>query len=105
VSEAAYGPTGAGTVVLNLGPGVGALILSTPPDLNGSEIEISQGDSPQARRTHSQVRERRTGRGQASYAAVYPDLEPGTYTIWRDRTASAGTVAVTAGAVASFAWP
>jgi hypothetical protein len=104
VTEPAYGPTGAGTVVLNLGPGVGALVLSTPPEMNGSEIEISLDGSPQARRTHSQVRERRAG-GRTSYAAVYPELASGTYTIWRDHATAAGTVVVAGGAVARFDWP
>jgi hypothetical protein len=90
-------------VVLNLGPGVGALILTTPPEMDGREIEISRADVP-AGRTHSQVRERQAG-GRASYAAVYPDLASGTYTIWRDQVTAAGTVTVTGGVVTSFDWP
>lgn len=104
MTEPAYGPTGAGTVVLNLGPGVGALVLSTPREMNGSEIEISLDGSPQARRTHSQVRERLAA-GRTSYAAVYPELAAGTYTIWRDHATPAGTVTVDGGAVARFDWP
>jgi hypothetical protein len=104
VSEPAYGPTGAGSVMLNLGPGVGALMLSTPAERNGDEIEISRADLPGAPRTHSQVRERRAG-GRVSYAAVYPDLAEGTYTVWRDHDTAAGTVTVTGGSVASFDWP
>jgi hypothetical protein len=103
MTEPVYGPTGAGTVVLDLGPGVGALILSTPPDLNGHEIEISKAGIPGAPRTHSQVRERHAG-GRTSYAAVYPDLPAGTYTIWRDEATAIGTVEVTGGAVALFDW-
>jgi hypothetical protein len=104
MTEPAYGPTGAGTVVLDLGPGVGALILSTPPDLSGHEIEISNDGIPGARRTHSQVRERQAG-GRTGYAAVYPDLAVGTYTIWRDEVTAVGTVEVTGGIVALFDWP
>jgi hypothetical protein len=104
VTEPAHGPTGPGTVVLNLGPGTGALILSTPQDMNACEIEISRADIPAAPRTHSQVRERQAA-GRTSYAAVYPDLAAGTYTIWRDQDTVAGTVTVTGGAVASFDWP
>jgi hypothetical protein len=89
--------------VLNLGQDVGALVLSTPPEMNGSEIEISLDSSPQARRTHSQVRARQAA-GQTSYAAVYPELASGTYTIWRDHDTAAGTVAVAGGAVARFDW-
>ena len=104
MTEPVYGPTGAGTVVLDLGPGVGALILSTPPELNGHEIEICDAGIPGARRTHSQVRERQAG-GRTGYAAVYPDLPAGTYTIWRDEVTAIGTVEVTGGTVALFDWP
>jgi hypothetical protein len=104
VTEPLYGPTGAGSVVLDLGPGVGALILSTPPELNGHEIEISDAGTPGARRTHAQVRERRAG-GRTGHAAVYPDLPAGTYRIWRDEVTALGTVEVTGGAVALFDWP
>jgi hypothetical protein len=104
VTEGVHGPTGAGTVVLDLGPGVGALILNTPPQLNGHEIEISQAGLPGARRTHSQVRERRAA-GRTGYAAVYPDLAAGRYTIWRDEVTAIGMVEVTGGSVAVFDWP
>ena len=58
MTEPAAGPSGPGTVVLELGAGIGALILYTPADLDGAEIEISRDDDPGARRTHSQVRQR-----------------------------------------------
>jgi hypothetical protein len=49
------------------------------------------------------VRERPAG-GQSGYAAVYPGLISGTYTIWRDRQTPLGTVEVTGGQVATFTW-
>ena len=104
MAEAVHGPTGAGSVMLELGPGVGALMLVTPERMNGDEIEISRTDVADTRRTHAQVRERRAG-GRVSWAALYPDLAAGTYTIWRDEATAAGTVTVTGGAVASFAFP
>jgi hypothetical protein len=100
MTEHAYGPTGPGTVVLNLGPGIGALVVHTPADLNGREIDIT-ADSL---RTHSRVRERPTPAG-TRFAAVYPELPPGRYTVWRDRHTSAGAVTVTGGEVARFDWP
>ena len=101
MTEPVYGPTGAGTVVLNLGPGAGALILTTGPEANGREIEISPAGQPGARRVHAQVRER-PARGRTGYAAVYPDLAPGRYTVWRDQGTAAGSVTVPGGAVARF---
>jgi hypothetical protein len=103
VTEPEYGPTGAGTVVLNLGPGVGALVLTTPASLNGREIEISRVDAPGARRTHSQVRERQAPR-RTRYAAVYPDLPSGRYTIWRDHATAIGEVMIAGGVVTNFDW-
>jgi hypothetical protein len=104
MSEPLHGPTGPGSVVLSLGPGAGALILTATAADNGREIEISPAGDRAAPRTHSQVRERRGGT-VTSYAAVYPDLAPGRYTIWRHDGAAAGTVTVPEATVASFRWP
>jgi hypothetical protein len=103
MTEHAHGPTGPGTVVLNLGPGIGALVVHTPAELNGLEIDISR-DGAGGRRTHSQVRER-PAPGGTRFAALYPDLPSGRYTIWRDHDTIAGAVAVTGGEVTRFDWP
>jgi len=100
--EPAAGPSGSGTVVLELGPGAGALVLYTPAARVGAEIEISLADVA-ARRTHSMVRPRHVA-GTTVYAAVYPDLPPGDYTIWAG-SATVATVAVAAGAVTRATWP
>jgi hypothetical protein len=50
-------PSGQGTVVLNIGAGIGALVIYTPGDLHGHEIEVSPADDPAAR-THAAVRAR-----------------------------------------------
>jgi hypothetical protein len=106
MTEATAGPTGPGTVVLELGADVGALILYTPAELDGAEIEISRDDAPGARRTHSRVRQRPMATATA-YAAVYPSLAAGQYTIWRDEHSPVATVTVTVtgGQVTSCRWP
>ena len=82
MSEPAAGPSGPGTVVMELGAGIGALILYTPADMDGKEIEISRdgGDGRDgrdgARHTHSRVRPRHMP-GETLYAAVYPGLPAG----------------------------
>jgi hypothetical protein len=98
------GPTGPGTVVLDLGDAVGALVLETPAALHGHEIEISLVGSAGGGRTHSLVRERETAAG-TSYAAVYPGLAAGHYLIWRNMSTPIGEVTVDGGMVTRFRWP
>jgi hypothetical protein len=106
------GPTGPGTVVLNIGQGVGALILYTSPELAGQEIEISPGmearDGIAGPKTHALVRERTgtaawnpspadEGNDATEYAAVYDALPAGQYAIWLDgRVVATVTIAVAA---------
>jgi hypothetical protein len=104
MTEPAAGPSGPGTVVLELGADIGALILYTPADLDGAEIEISRDDDPGARRTHSQVRQRHMAT-VTRYAAVYPGLQAGPYTIWRDEHSPAAAVTIIGGRVTSCHWP
>jgi hypothetical protein len=103
MTETALPPSGPGTVVLNLGADVGALILHTTADVDGLEIEISPDGVPGAARTHSQVRERRTG-ASIRYAAVYPDLTAGDYTIWRDTDTPAAVITITGGSITNWRW-
>jgi hypothetical protein len=98
------GPSGPASVVLELGPGVGALVLRTPQELDGREIEVSLVDGAAVGRTHSAVRPRTTGRGR-QYAAVYPQLPAGTYTVWDDAATSVMTVTIHGGQVTTAQWP
>ena len=104
MTEAALGPSSSGSVVLELGPEVGALILHTPPELDRAEIEISARRRRAWPRTHSQVRQRYTANG-VQYAAVYPNLPAGEYIIWRDATTCAAVVTVVGGQVTTQRWP
>jgi hypothetical protein len=113
MTETAAGPTGPGVVVLELGAGIGALVLYTPPGLDGEEIEISRDDEPGARsaapsagaaRTHSRVRPRPVP-GGTRYAAVYPGLPAGHYTIWRDEKTPAAAATIIGGKVSNCHWP
>jgi hypothetical protein len=102
-AEPVAGPSGSGTVVLELGPGAGALVLHTPAELNGAEIEISVAGTT-GPRTHSMVRTRLVPAG-TRYAAVYPGLAPGDYTIWDHDGAALTTVTITDGAATTAYWP
>lgn len=102
MTEHIHGPSGPGTVVLELGEGVGVLVLDAPPELNGREIEISP--SAGGHRTHSLVRERHLATGTV-YAAVYPSLAAAEYTVWLDDGTPAGRVTVRGGQATRFRWP
>jgi hypothetical protein len=65
-------------IVLDVGGDMGALILYTPQELVGREIEVSREGQP---RTHTEVLERRIN-GQPVFAAVYAALPEGHYRIW-----------------------
>lgn len=93
-----------GPVVLDIGADIGALVLYASPDLAGTEIEISPAPGPASRRTHAIVRARRSPGVSTIFAAVYPGLPAGTYTIWRDASTPAGQVQVNGGEVAIWRW-
>jgi len=104
MTESAAGPSDPGTVVMELGADIGALVLYTPADLNGNEIEISRDDDPGSPRTHSRVRPRPMAT-ETRYAAVYPGLREGQYTIWSGEQNPAATATITGGQITSCRWP
>src|SRR5450631_3185248 len=72
-------PSWDGSVIVDIGGDVGALILRTPPMMVDDEIGLDALD-PTVAHVHSAVRERRLDDGSA-YAAVYPSLRAGDYFI------------------------
>lgn len=67
------------SVVLDIGDDVGALVLYTPPEYHGREIEVNLlGSDVAAPRVHSAVLER-SFNGRTVFAAVYPELPAGDY--------------------------
>jgi hypothetical protein len=72
-------PSGNATVMLDIGEGVGALVVHTPAALAGIEIELARrGEAVQF--VHTEVRERRLPAGLV-YAGVYPAVPEGQYTL------------------------
>ncbi|MDQ6934281.1 MAG: phospholipase [Actinomycetota bacterium] len=100
--ESQLGPSQDGTVMLDIGGDVGALIIHTSVALAGSEIELSVVGT-RAPRTHVAVRERR-GVGPTRYAAIYPSLPARDYTVWGHDGEPAGTVAIAGGRVSELDW-
>ncbi len=83
--------------MLDLGPGVGALVLHTGADLHGKEIEISLMGRD-SERSHKQVHERPVA-GRPLYGAVFDGLAAGEYTLWLDDQPLRRNVAVADAAV------
>jgi hypothetical protein len=63
--------------VLDIGGDVGALIITTGPQLEEAELEVCRVAKPHLR-THSQVHPRPVG-DRISYAALFPSLTAGAY--------------------------
>jgi hypothetical protein len=104
VAETVAGPSASGSVVLDLGPGIGALVLHAPPGLDGRELDIARRELPSMAITHSLVRPRHTAAG-VQHAAVYPDLRPGDYVIKLDGERTELPVTIVAGQVTTASWP
>src|SRR5215467_1666895 len=102
--EPVRGPSASGSVVLDLGPGIGALVLHAPPELDGRELDICASEAPGVAITHSLVRGRHTARG-VQHAAVYPDLRPGDYLIRLDEDGVQLTVTIVEERVTIAYWP
>ena len=71
------GPSDAGAVVLDIGPGAGAVVLRTGRHLCGREIEIRRAGTTWTGQ-HVAVRER-TGAGASQFAAIFGGLAEGRY--------------------------
>ncbi len=96
-------PSGPGTVVLNIGSGIGALVVHTPAGLHGHKIEISPLGDPAAR-THAAVRARYVRDG-VLFSVVIDNLAEGRYVVWRDPVTPLAEVDVRSGSVTEYEWP
>ncbi len=95
------GSSPAGSVMLDIGPATGVLILHATEAEHLREIEISPGTDPATKRTHAAIRQRILP-DRVLYAAVYPGLAAGKYTVWRDATTRHGVAEVVAGGVVDY---
>ncbi len=88
-------------VVLDIGDGVGALIIYTGAELRGREIEVSPNGN--AARIHTDVHERVVG-GRTVFTAIFPSLDEGEYTIWSDDPMPSTNVTIVGGQVTEVDW-
>jgi hypothetical protein len=88
--------------VLDIGGGIGALILYTDARYDDREIEISAlGDD--SGRTHTAIHERRMGE-RVVFAGVYPQLAAGEYRLWADDPSLPDRVTIVGGEVTEMDW-
>ena len=73
------GPSGPGSVVLDIGGDVGAAIVYAPASLAGGEVEIRRRGAPWDG-THVAVRPRHLPAG-VTYAALFGPLAQGSYEV------------------------
>lgn len=96
-------PSGEGTVLLDIGDGVGALVVHAPAALNGVEIEIARRGETNAF-VHTAVRERRLPDGSV-YAGVFPALPEGDYTLLADTVEPHPDLTIRSGCVTEVSVP
>jgi hypothetical protein len=102
MSEQQHGPSRTGSVVLDIGGNIGALIIHTLEDLAGEELDIEGlGDGTVS--THSLVRERQLPQG-VTYAAVYPGLPAGAYRVQGVAGRPAENVQIHGGRITEIDW-
>lgn len=89
-------------VMVDVGPGSGALVIYTADGLRGQEIEISPAGK-ESQRTHTDVLRRKTAGGFVC-AAVFGSLAEGDYLLWHGNRAELVAVTITEGQVTELDW-
>lgn len=89
-------------VMVDVGPGAGALVIYTREELRGQEIEISP-ESKDEQRVHTDVLRRTTAGGEV-FAAVFGSLPEGEYRLWHDTLTSPVRVRIVGGEVTELDW-
>jgi hypothetical protein len=95
--EPRLAPSGHATVALDIGDGVGALVVHARADLCGIEIELARKHESTAF-VHTEVRERQLPDGSV-YAGVFPAIVEGEYTLLPFGDEPARAVTITSGRV------
>jgi hypothetical protein len=89
-------------VMVDVGPGAGALVIYTGDGLHGDEIEISPiGDD--AQRVHTEVLRRRIASGKVC-AAVFGSLAEGDYRLWHKSLTAPREVRILSEQVTEVDW-
>ena len=89
-------------VMVDVGPGAGALVIYAPDELRGQEIEISPLGKD-GERVHTDVLRRRVG-GNYVCAAVFGSLAEGAYRLWHSSLSAPREVQIAGGQVTELDW-
>jgi hypothetical protein len=89
-------------VMVDVGPGVGALVIYADEDLRGQEIEISRAGSD-SKRVHTDVLRRKAAGGHV-FAAVFGSLDEGEYRLWHPSRRNPEPVQIVGGEVTEMDW-
>ena len=89
-------------VMVDVGPGTGALVIYASDELRGQEIEISPVGSD-SQRVHTDVLRRRTAAGFVC-AAVFGSLAEAGYNLWHESRPGPEMVQVVGGQVTEVDW-
>ncbi|TDO35161.1 hypothetical protein EV643_12447 [Kribbella sp. VKM Ac-2527] len=96
---------GQGAVLLDIGGGVGALVVTMPASLAGAEIEARHVPDHGGHLSHVEVLRRPSPAG-AVCSAVFGELEAGTYELYQRPAGPVRVRAtVTGGRVTQTTWP
>jgi len=93
-------PVGTGSVLIDIDATVGAVIVEANRNLAGRECFLR---GPDARERHLWLLSRQTPSGTA-VAAVFSDLEPGSYELWVENDSNRHHVLVRAGEIVEIRW-
>jgi hypothetical protein len=89
-------------VALDIGSGVGALVVHASQGRQGREVEVSRVDMPSWRK-HAEVHKRVAGSG-VLYAAVIDGLVEGEYQIWTGAPVPMARIRIDGGSVTEVRW-
>ena len=89
------------TLVLDIGDGIGALLLVTDPSWIGEEVDVTPAGAPRSHHVHTVIRRRRAGTADIA-VGVYPELPAGDYTVWGLDDRPAGDVTIRSGQVSEL---
>jgi hypothetical protein len=93
-------PAASASVALDIGGGLGALVINPSERFRSSEIEISRINH-EGPRVHTGVHERASDAG-STLTAIFGSLPAGRYVIWEDANTAGPVVEVPDGGVAQI---